>query len=194
MANINDLVTLLDRYGRSGRIARDLDVVITEFGYETNPPDPFSGQPLDKQAEFLNMGDYLAYINPRIASQTQFILDDGGPVAGARPGTKPYWFNYQSGLFFTDGRPKPAAEAYALPFLAAALPSGLGVWGQLRFRPNRITDQVQIERQADDGSWQPVGDPVVVTNPMGFFQVVLPGAGAGTYRAHWTGSDSPGSL
>jgi hypothetical protein len=108
MANINDLAVLIDRYARSGRIARGMPIVITEFGYETNPPDPFSGQPLDKQAEFLNFGDYMAFTNPRVLSQTQFILDDGRPVAGARPGTKPYWFTYQSGLFFADGRAKPA--------------------------------------------------------------------------------------
>jgi hypothetical protein len=195
MANINDLAVLIDRYSRTGRIARGMPIVITEFGYETNPPDPFSGQPLDKQAEYLNMGDWMAFTNPRVLSQTQFILEDGGPVRRARQGTKAYWFNYQSGLFFANGTPKPSAEAYALPFLAAQLPSGLGVWGQLRFRPNGVTDQVRIERLSDDGaSWQPVGEPLTVTNPMGFFQTVLPGVGAGTYRAHWTGSAPPGSV
>jgi hypothetical protein len=193
MANVNDLAVLIDRYSRTDRIARGLPIVITEFGYETNPPDPFSGQPLDRQAEFLNVGDWMAYTNPRVLSQTQFILEDGPPVRGARQGTKAYWFTYQSGLFFADGTPKPAAQAYALPFLAARLPGGLGVWGQLRFRPNGITDRVQIERLTDDGStWEPVGEPVTVTNAMGFFQGLLPETRPGTYRAHWTGPEAPG--
>ena len=191
MANINDLPVLLDRFAKTGRIASGMPVVVTEFGYETNPPDPFSGQTLDKQAEFLNVGDYLAFQNPRVLSQTQFILDDVPPVRGARPGTKPYWFTYQSGLYFADGSPKPAAQAYALPFLASAVNGGLGVWGQLRFRPNGVTDQVVIERQADDGSFQPVGDPIAVTSPVGFFQGAVPGAGPGVYRAHWTGGEAP---
>ena len=195
MADISNLGVLIDRYSRTGRIAKGLPIVLSEFGYETNPPDPFSGQPLDRQAEYINEGDYLAAQNPRILSQTQFILRDAGPVLRARPGTKPYWFTYQSGLLFADGSPKPAAAAYALPFIARPTAGGVGVWGQLRFRPNGIVDQVQIERLSDDGTtWEPVGAPVEVINPVGMFQTVLDGAGPGVYRAHWTGSDPPGDV
>jgi len=195
MANINDLGVLIDRYSRTGRIAKGLPIALTEFGYETNPPDPFSGQPLDKQAEWLNEGDYIAAVNPRIVSQTQFMLDDAAPVPGHKANTKAYWFTYQSGLFFANGQAKPAATAYALPFLAGSVAGGVAVWGQLRFRPNNITDQVQIERLSDDGtSWQPVGFPIQVTNPVGMFQTLLTGAGPGVYRAHWTGSEAPGDV
>jgi hypothetical protein len=195
MANINDLAVLIDRYSRTGRIAKGLPIALTEFGYETNPPDPFSGQPLDKQAEWLNDGDYLAAVDPRILSQTQFMLDDAAPVKAARPNTKPYWFTYQSGLFFANGAPKPAATAYALPFIAGSVAGGVAVWGQLRFRPNNITDQVQIERLSDDGTtWQPAGFPIQVTNSVGMFQGLLPGFGAGVYRAHWTGNQAPGDV
>jgi hypothetical protein len=194
MANLNDLGVLIDRYSKTGRIAKGLPIVSTEFGYETNPPDPFSGQPLDKQAEYLNEGDYMAAQNPRVLSQTQFILKDAPPVKGARPNTKPYWFTYQSGLFFANGTPKPSASAYALPFIATITPGGVNVWGQLRFRPNNITDQVQIEQLNADGTWSPAGAPIDVTNPMGYFGAVLPGAGPGQYRAHWTGTDAPGDV
>jgi hypothetical protein len=69
------------------------------------------------------------------------------------------------------------------------------VWGQLRFRPNNITDSVQIEQLSLDGAtWQPVGFPIQVTNPVGMFQTLLPGLGPGTYRAHWTGSQAPGDV
>jgi hypothetical protein len=195
MANITSLAALIDRSARTGRIPKGLPILLSEFGYETNPPDPFSGQPLDRQAEYINEGDYLAAQNPRILSQTQFILKDAGPVLRARPGTKPYWFTYQSGLLFADGSPKPAAAAYALPFVAVRTGAGVGVWGQLRFRPNGIVDQVQIERLSDDGTtWQPAGDPLQVINPVGMFQTVLAGAGPGVYRAHWTGGDPPGDV
>src|SRR3954454_15021566 len=145
MANINDLPTLLDRFARTKRIPPGLPVALTEFGYETNPPDTFSGQTLDHQAEYLNLGDYEAFVNPRIISQTQFTLDDYPPVKGARPGTKPYWFTYQAGLYFVNGQPKPSAGAYTLPFLAVPVQVQLGVWVQLRFRLNGITDQVRLE-------------------------------------------------
>src|SRR3954464_3231120 len=191
MANINDLPTLLDRFAKTKRIPAALPVALTEFGYETNPPDTFSGPPLDHQAEYLNPGDYQAFANPRIISQTQFTLDDYPPVKGARPGTKPYWFTYQSGLYFQDGTPKPSAAGYALPFLAVPVQGQLGVWGQLRFRPNGITDQVTIERQQPDGSFAAVGDPVAVVSPAGFFQALVPYPGPGVYRAHWTGGEAP---
>jgi hypothetical protein len=194
MANLGDLGILIDRYSATGRIAKGLPIVSTEFGYETNPPDPFSGQTLDHQAEYIDEGDYMAAQNPRVLSQTQFILKDAPPVKGARPNTKAYWFTYQSGLFFANGTPKPAAAAYALPFIANLSAGGLNVWGQLRFRPNGITDSVQIEQLNADGTWSPAGAPIQVTNPMGYFTTFIPGAGPGQYRAHWTGTDAPNDV
>ena len=195
MANISDLGVLIDRYARTHRIAKGLPIMITEFGYETNPPDPFSGKPLDTVADWLNEGDYLAAVNPRVLSQTQFMLDDAPPVAGKRANTKAYWFTYQSGLYFANGAAKPSAQAYALPFLASPVAGGVGVWGQLRFRPNGINDSVQIERLSDDGTtWQPVGAPLSVINPVGMFQGVLAGAGPGVYRAHWSDGQPGGDF
>jgi hypothetical protein len=192
MANLGDLPVLLDRYAETGRIQSGLPVMSTEFGYETNPPDRFSGQPLDKQAEYLNVGDWMAWLNPRILSQTQFVLDDIPPVRGAKRNTKSYWYTYQSGLFFRNGRAKPAATAYMLPFLTGITDTGeLGYWGQLRFRPNGIFDAVAIERQGPDGSWQAIADPITVLSAAGFFSGVLPYPGPGNYRAHWTGTDAP---
>src|SRR3954451_3093184 len=55
MANIDDLPKLLDRYAKTKRIPANMQVALTEFGYETNPPDRFSGQSLEHQAEYLNL-------------------------------------------------------------------------------------------------------------------------------------------
>ena len=117
---------------------------MTEFGFETNPPDPFSGVPLAQQAQFNTIGEYQAWGNPRIASQAQFLLRDVAPVKKHPKTSKAYWFTYQSGLYGVTGQPKPAATAYATPFLAfntGALDPTTGapiyrLWGQLRFVPN----------------------------------------------------------
>ncbi len=47
MANISNLGTLLDDLSAktSGAIPAGLPLFMTEFGFETNPPDPFSGRP-----------------------------------------------------------------------------------------------------------------------------------------------------
>jgi hypothetical protein len=202
MANIGELPAFLDTIAdRTHRVAGGLGVVSSEFGYETNPPDPFSGIAPAKQAEYLNVGDFLAYVNPRVFGQTQFLLRDVLPNARHRPTTKAYWFTYQSGLFNIDNTPKPAAQAYMLPFIA--FPVGLdpdtgtarlSIWGQLRFRPNTDVDQVQIEYVPVGGSeWQPVGDAVEVPPGHGFFSTTVTSPGPGYFRAHWFGpGGSPG--
>ena len=68
MANITNLGTLLDDLSvkTSGAIPANLPLFMTEFGFETNPPDPFSGVPLADQAQFNTIGEYQAWQNPRI--------------------------------------------------------------------------------------------------------------------------------
>jgi hypothetical protein len=194
MANIDELGTLLDRLAtRTKNIQRGLPIHLTEFGFETNPPDPFSGIPLDRQAEWNTLGEEMAYRNPRIAGQTQFLLRDVAPVRSARPGTKAYWFTYQSGLEFNDGTPKPAMTAYIMPFTARPAGDGVDIWGQLRFRPNHrppgAHDVVYIQHSADGQNWANVGDPITVTNGMGYYTARVPNPGAGQLRALWLAPD-----
>jgi hypothetical protein len=192
MANASHLHDLIDQLARRTKnVPRGLPVYMTEFGFETNPPDPFSGVPVARQAEWNQLGEFLAYANPRIASQTQFLLRDVAPVAGARRNTKPYWFTYQSGLYYNNDVAKPAANAYFFPFLAS--PAGrnaANVWGQLRFRPNAlppgVQDTVQVQHQAAGSTeWRDVGGPITVTNPMGYFTARVDYPGAGQLRAIW---------
>jgi hypothetical protein len=186
MANISTLGTLLDTLSAktSGAIPANLPLFMTEFGFETNPPDPFSGVSLANQALFDTIGEYQAWSNPRIASQAQFLLRDVAPVRSHPKTSKAYWFTYQSGLYGLTGQPKPSVAAYALPFLAfptGALDPATGaqianLWGQLRFAPNGAAADATIQWRAKDGStpWVSVGDPIAV-DPMGYFQATRTG-------------------
>ncbi len=145
MANISNLGTLLDDLSlkTNNAIPRNLTLFMTEFGFESNPPDPFSGVTLANQALFNTIGEYQAWQNPRIVSQAQFLLRDVAPVRKHPRTSKAYWFTYQSGLYGLTGQPKPAATAYAMPFLAfntntlgAAGEPIFNVWGQARQLPN----------------------------------------------------------
>ena len=201
MANISELGSLLDELaGTTGKIAPNLRLFMTEYGFETSPPDPFSGIDLALQAKYNTLGEYLAYVNPRIASQTQFLLVDVPPIRTRRRNTKGYWFTYQSGLFFLSGQPKPAAFAYQLPFVAAATgvdpttgAPAFRLWGQLRFLPNGVADRVQIQWRPKDGSsgWIDVGAPVPTDAARGYFETdaVAPVAAAGEWRAVWLRPD-----
>jgi len=201
MANISKLGALLDKLSsKSGRkIPSRLPLWMTEFGYETNPPDPFNGVTLAQQALYSQLGEYLAFANRRIASQTQFLLRDVLPVAKRKPGTKPYWFTYQSGLYFSNGVPKPAAYAYALPFLAfggktdpATGRRSFRFWGQLRFLPDGANAKAVIQGRpkGSAGGWTPIGSPIAVS-PRGYFQAthVNPIAGAVEWRGAWLRPD-----
>jgi hypothetical protein len=200
MANIGELGTLLDEAAaKTNAVPAGLDMYMTEYGFETNPPDPFSGVPLAAQAKYNTLGEYLAWANPRIASQAQFLLRDVAPVRNASKNSKGYWFTYQSGLFALSGVPKPAAFAYSFPFVAVfggvEEATGLPVfnlWGQLRFLPNGAADVVQIEWRPKDNSsgWLPVGDPVVL-DTFNYFtaQRIAPAAIPGEWRGVWLRPD-----
>jgi hypothetical protein len=196
MANIADLGVLTDQLARRTRnISAGLPIYATEFGFETNPPDPFSGIPLDRQAEWNVLGEFLAFNNPRVAGITQFLFSDVAPVRGVRRNSKARWFTYQSGITFANGVPKPAYQGYYFPFLARPAPDGSAfVWGQLRFRPNNLPpgaqDNVQIQHSADGGaSWTNVGGALPVTNGMGFFSGSIPPPGPGLVRAVLLGTE-----
>src|SRR4051812_252428 len=195
MANIGELPALLDQIAaRTRRVPAGVPVMSTEFGYETNPPDPFSGQPLDKQALWLAQGDLLAYQQPRVAAQTQFLLRDVPPLRRHKANTKAYWFTYQSGLYFADDTAKPGAVAWGFPFLVTGQDGrAASYWGQLKFRPNGAQDAVQLQWSPDGSTWMPVGD-VPVGDPRGFFSGTVTVPAPGQLRATWPGDAAGTSL
>ncbi|HVL96746.1 MAG TPA: hypothetical protein VM266_12875 [Solirubrobacteraceae bacterium] len=196
MANVNELSALLDIVSKtSGRGPEHSLVALTEFGYETNPPDRFSGIDPVLQAEFLNVGDYMAYKDPRVIANTQFLLRDVPGIKRYKRSSKKHWFTYQSGLFFANGRPKPAAQAYIFPLLATGKGTdsvgqeGVNLWGWIRFHPlidPENPPEVYLQfRPNGAGDFSTIGDPVKVTSPLGFFEAVRAVPTGGTWRAVW---------
>ena len=121
MANIGELPALLDQdAGQADRGSpRSNLVALTEFGYETNPPDPFSGISPAKQAEYINDGRL-----PRLqgaAHHRQHAVPAARRAARQEgQGQAAQYFTYQSGLLYANGKPKPAAAAYQLPLVVTA--------------------------------------------------------------------------
>jgi hypothetical protein len=189
MANAGDLGVLLDRLAsKTKNVKKGLPLQMAEFGFETNPPDPFSGVPLDRQAEWNALGEFLAYSNPRIAGITQFLLSDVPPVKGKPAKSKSHWFTYQSGLQFENGTPKPALNAYYFPFLVR----GGAAWGQAKFLPTGAPATVVIQWSPDGATWQDITTTPV--NPAGFFQLPVGPPGPGQLRARVAGVDGLTSL
>jgi hypothetical protein len=95
LGNIGDLISELTRLYGPRR------VWITEYGYQTSPPDTFFGVSWAKQAAYLTQAFAIARANPRIDLMTWFLLKDDLPLGG-----------WQSGLETADGRKKPAFAAF----------------------------------------------------------------------------------
>jgi len=96
LANIGVLTKLL------GRLYGPKKLWITEYGYQTKPPDPLFGVSWAKQAKYLTQAYKIARRNPRITMMLWFLLRDEPRLSG-----------WQSGLFTAGGKRKPAYFAFA---------------------------------------------------------------------------------
>jgi hypothetical protein len=95
LGNINVLIGLLTRlYGRK-------PLWITEYGYQTRPPDRHFGVTYKKQAQYLKQAYAIARRNHRIALMCWFLLRDERRLSG-----------WQSGLETASGKKKPAYTAF----------------------------------------------------------------------------------
>jgi hypothetical protein len=134
LATLPGFERTLDRifaaYGRP----RGFPMYLTEFGYKTNPPNPFVHTSLGQQETFLNQGEYLAWRDPRVRALAQFLLVDSKPRLGPKPGSSAYWGTFQTGLEYSNGTRKPSYNAFQIPiWLPSARPGRrVTVWGQLR--------------------------------------------------------------
>ncbi|HEU4979528.1 MAG TPA: alpha-amylase family protein [Solirubrobacteraceae bacterium] len=130
------LESTLRALAAAGRIApADTDLYMTEYGYETSPPDPKAVfGPLD-QALLLSWAEYLGTRDPAVKMWPQFLLRDR-PGDPAGPTMRPFG-DWQTGLFYADGTAKPAAASFRTPTFAQCVRRGHGarrvvVWGLLR--------------------------------------------------------------
>jgi hypothetical protein len=106
LGNIGDLISEVTRLYGNKRIW------ITEYGYQTNPPDAIVGVSWAKQAAYLTQAFAIARKNPRIDMMLWFLLKDEPTLAG-----------WQSGLLTSAGVKKPAYTAF-MKMAAAASPAG----------------------------------------------------------------------
>ena len=133
----------------------------------------------------------------------QFLLRDIDPAESRHtPGTRSYYRDFQTGLYDADGDPKPALQAFKLPFWAQTVELGqtkaVRLFGGVR--PGSGARTVKVERRADgDSAWgvtQTVGQScqagepgTFTTDKAGWFTRYAPAYGAASYRLVWTRED-----
>src|SRR3954468_24791992 len=118
-ASVGKLRALLAAAKHKGRLRGRTSLWDTEDGSQTRPPDP-KGASLTRQARFINEAEYLAWKTPYMRSFSQYLWTDEQPV-----------WAFQSGLTFSDGKPKPALRAYGLPIYVKKAGGGVVVWGHI---------------------------------------------------------------
>jgi hypothetical protein len=138
MATISRLVALVARNFPRARIW------LTEYGYQTNPPDRLLGVTPALQARYEGEGSYVAWRTPRVDFLIHFLYRDEPSLA-----------RFQSGLVTLGGKAKPALAAYELPLAEVARTgSRTSLWGQLRAPGTGTT--ARIERRTG-ATWREVG-------------------------------------
>jgi hypothetical protein len=97
MGNLGTLLRLLSRLYSARK-----HLWITEYGYQTNPPDDIFGVSWILQAKYLSQAFAIARRNPRIDMMLWYLLQDEPRLSG-----------WQSGLLTASGKRKPAFAAFA---------------------------------------------------------------------------------
>ena len=169
MATLDRLVNVLrTSFGPSKRIW------LTEWGYQTNPPEWRLGVSPALQALYVSEASMRAWLTPRVDMLINFLVRDDTFLDG-----------WQSGVFRSNGAAKPSHKAFMLP-LARRSRAGTrtALWGQVRPRTGR--QPYRLQRFAG-GRWHRVG-PDRWTNQRGVFvRHVL--ASPGTRLRIWSPRD-----
>jgi hypothetical protein len=132
---------------------------LTEYGYQTNPPDRLLGVSYAKQALYLGQAAHRVWQQRGVTLLINFLIRDEPELGG-----------WQSGLFTAGGTAKLAYHAFPLP-LAQVRRSGARVllWGQVRPGSGRRVYAIQ---RATSHGWATVGG-TARTGPGGTFQRTL---------------------
>jgi hypothetical protein len=195
IADIGRLGELIDQLFAAGRINQDWPLYLTEYGYETKPPDPFAKFTAEQQARNLAWANWLAYKRGDVRMHAQFLLRDiDSKESGFPSSSKRHWRDWQTGLLFADGSPKPGASAFKVP-LHLQFAQGpnkepaLMVWGGVR--PGTGQRIVRLERQDPGVGWRTIltsdrscnqQNGEFLTLDDGFFSALAAWEGPGTYR------------
>ena len=144
---------------------------LTEYGYQTNPPDRLLGVSPIKQALYMSEASMRAYLSPRVDLLISYLVQD-----------EPEIDRWQSGMITLSGAEKPSYQAFQLPLsVEQRTKSTITLWGQVR--PGSGRQQYVLE-ELRGSNWLRVGS-TQRTSPHGFFKRVVPASANSLYRILW---------
>ncbi len=181
-----DSIQAQGRFLNAGSKSKKFGIYFTEFGYQTNPPDPYQGVSTTEQLNWVQQGAYLAWHQPRVKMMVQYLWRDD-PVNTRGQGSRAY-SGWQSGLYSFDGRKKPLRDAFPNVFWVD-LPKGTKVatvWGQVRPGGSAA---VTVQKK-NGSSWSPLRS--LTTDSRGYFVFTTPIAKKTSLRYRYSMADAAG--
>ena len=192
LSDLPRLERVLDAAFRAYGSSRRLPLYLTEYGYETNPPNPFRGVSPRSQAAYLDEAAYMAWRDTRVGALAQFLLYDSPPDTRYKPGTERYWSTFQTGLRYENGAVKPSYGAYRLPVFVpdprVQKGRSLLVWAMLRPAAHGSSQQAQIQWGASAGGPFRTVATATAHNPNCVLVAHVRVPGSGLVRVAWRSS------
>jgi hypothetical protein len=181
-ADLSRLFHVLDKLRAKKRLRTSPNIHLTEFGYQTNPPDKAVGISLASQTKYLQQAAFVAWRAKRVRGLSFYQWDDE-PVVNRGGGTKRY-SGWQTGLRFNNSKPKPVLSTFPAPFVIERKGKATTVrlWGQVR--PNGDPTVVVQVRARGAAAFQDLAP--VTTAADGTWTKTLKFVAGASYRYRWT--------
>ena len=191
-----ELTRIYRRYGQRTQSSRGVPLYLTEYGYQTKP-DPITRVPFNRQAEWINEAEYMAYKNPHVRAVNQFLLVDDAPVAGVDPRRNPSlaYRTFQSGLQLLTGKRKPSYKAYITPIFVkqprVRRGRSTGVFGMLRPAAPGTAVRARIQFRARGAKRWRTRKIVTVGGARHYFETRVVVPASGHLRIYWRNGSRP---
>ncbi len=175
LGDLPEIRRLLGRARSAGRI-RSTRLWVTEFSWDTKPPDPF-GVPVREHARWVAEALYRMWTSG-VDLVVWFQLRDNPHEGFAWGQTFQSGLYYRTTALYDNEKPKPALRAFRFPFVA--LPRGRRVvlWGRT---PDSRAARVLVQRRTRRGGWD--GFLVLRADRHGIFRGSLRGHRGAMLRA-----------
>ena len=171
LGDLPEMKAVLDAATRAGHIAsaRTPQFWVTEFSWDSKPPDP-GGVPNTLLKRWVPQALYAMW-RAGVSLVTWFSLRDNSLGRF-----------FQSGLYYADGRPKPALRGFRFPLVAFPRSHGVYVWGRT---PGSVRGRVIVEQLSPGSKWRRLG--TLGTNRYGIFERTFRGPTTGWIRGRLVG-------
>jgi hypothetical protein len=162
IGTLSRLNAVLRQAASRGRISKAAArrIYLDEFGFQTDPPDDTFGVSFNRQSEYINLGDFIAYRTRGVRGASQYELYDDPAKA-----------SFNTGLRMCDrtdigeclamlqandleaGEKKPSFDAYRLPlYVVRVSATKVRVFGWVRPARSAQTVRIRIVTTRSDGS------------------------------------------